>query len=212
MNTCCLCSHLTTSAPIEPWNKPLFESPNFVALPSLGSLVEGWLLLVPKTHFLNMGALPDHLASELEIFKRSIGEQLQSRYGPICVFEHGPSTPNKSVGCSVDHAHLHLVPIDFSLIDAAIPFLPDDVVWTSANWDDCQAAFLEHRDYLYMEQPMGSGMITFHGAFGSQVFRKAIAARTGAIQQFNWREYPQTETIRRTVLGLSDFSKDLHHF
>jgi hypothetical protein len=49
MSVCCLCSNLVSENSNEVWNRPLFESANFVVLPSLGSLVQGWLLLVLGT-------------------------------------------------------------------------------------------------------------------------------------------------------------------
>jgi diadenosine tetraphosphate (Ap4A) HIT family hydrolase len=203
MTSCCLCSNLSSSSPDRPWNKPLFESANFVSLPSLGSLVEGWLLVVPKNHFLSMGALSNDLANELDLLKAEIGSVLERRYGHLCIFEHGPSLPNSHIGCSVDHAHLHLVPIDFDLFEAVAPYLPPGTKWSTATWEDCRAAHHRGKDYLYLEQPIGNGRIAVHSAFGSQLFRKAIAARLGVPKQFNWREHFHVENIERTIKSLS---------
>lgn len=68
MNTCKLC--LESSEVVrQPWNDPLFETQNFIALPSVGALLEGWLLLVPKRHFILLGALPDLMLVEMQEFK-----------------------------------------------------------------------------------------------------------------------------------------------
>lgn len=64
MKTCCLCSISVADAPRQSWDNPVFESRNFVVVPSLGSLVEGWMLLLPKKHLLSMGALPEELVAE----------------------------------------------------------------------------------------------------------------------------------------------------
>ena len=69
MTNCRLCSDLLRQDTVEDWDEPLFESPNFVVLPSLGALVEGWLLLVPKKHFICMGELPDSVANEMQEVK-----------------------------------------------------------------------------------------------------------------------------------------------
>jgi diadenosine tetraphosphate (Ap4A) HIT family hydrolase len=199
MSTCRLCSNLVSDSSNKAWNTRLFESANFVALPSLGSLVEGWLLLVPKEHFISIGALPTALASEMELIKHEIASSVERQYGSVCVFEHGPSAANHNVGCSVDHAHLHIVPIGFDLAAAAAPFMPPDASWSNATWKSCRAAFEEGQDYLYLEQPIGNGRITVHDDFGSQVFRRAIASRLGVPEQFSWREYPAIETVARTV-------------
>ena len=202
MSTCCLCSNLVSEGSNKVWNKPLFESTNFVVLPSLGSLVEGWMLLVPKKHFICMGALPVDLAREMAFMKCAIAARLYRQYGEVCVFEHGPGAVNHEVGCGVDHAHLHMVPLAFELTGAATQFMPTDTKWIDAGWESCRAAFEEGQDYLYLEQPIGVGRIAVHTGFGSQVFRKAIALCLGIPEQFNWRQYPQTEIVARTIQTL----------
>ena len=97
----------------------MFESENLVAIPSLGSLVEGWLLIVPRMHFISTGAFPPDLHEEFATFKREVCARLTALYGEICAFEHGPYAPSRQVGCGVDHAHVHLVPVAFDLITAA---------------------------------------------------------------------------------------------
>ena len=57
MNPCVFCSQFREDSAPAVWNEPILESQNFVVVPSLGSLVEGWTLLLPKSHYLSMGAL-----------------------------------------------------------------------------------------------------------------------------------------------------------
>jgi len=203
MSSCCLCSNIASPQLNEIWNKPLLESEHFVVLPSLGSLVEGWLLIVPKKHFLNMGAIPVEFMQELQSVKLSVGHLLKAKYGSVCTFEHGPSKPNKKVGCSVDHAHLHMVPISFDLVQAAAAFMPQDASWVDARPESCRAAFGSGNDYLYVEQPIGCGRIAVHSGFGSQVLRKAIAAGIGKLDRSSWRDYPEIEVVARTIQTLS---------
>jgi diadenosine tetraphosphate (Ap4A) HIT family hydrolase len=184
------------------YDEPLFFSANFLALPSLGSMVEGWILVLPKEHFLSIGAMPAHLANEMMDFKARVAGYLAAKYGALCAFEHGPSSSNRQVGCGVDHAHLHLVPIGFDLILAARHFLPRNLSWSYADLDKCRSAFAQRLDYLYVEQPLGYGRIAVHHEFGSQVFRKAIASQLGMPDQYSWRDYPQLENITRTIESL----------
>jgi ATP adenylyltransferase len=131
--------------------------------------------------------------------KREVSASLLRQYQHLAIFEHGPSSPNGSVGCSVDHAHLHFVPIDFDLLAAAKPFLPAGTNWSSATWEDCRDAHVNGNDYLYLEQPHDSGQIASGSSFGSQIFRRAIAAQIGVPEQFNWRQHPNFENIARTI-------------
>lgn len=199
MTTCCLCSSLASGAARQSWDDPVFESRNFVALPSLGSLVEGWLLLVPKEHFISLGALPETLVAEMEDMKAKVSAHVRNEYGETCVFEHGPAFASRKVGCSVDHAHLHIVPLAFDLAKAARPFMPHDSEWHKATWIECRQAHQAKKDYLYFEQPLGYGSISTHTDFGSQVFRKAIASQIGRPDEFNWREHPELDTVAKTI-------------
>jgi hypothetical protein len=168
-------------------------------MPSLGSIVEGWMLIVPRIHFVSMGALPPELSEEMESLKSRVTQYLTSIYGDLCAFEHGPGRIGRQVGCGVDHAHLHVVPVAFDLITASTPYLPPYVQWRDADLADCSAAFEHGQDYLYVEQPLGRGRIAVHDEFGSQVFRKAIAAQAGFPDQYNWRDYPNFENMARTI-------------
>jgi diadenosine tetraphosphate (Ap4A) HIT family hydrolase len=199
MDTCKLCSGLASPDNREPWNRPIFQTENFVTIPSLGALLEGWLLVVPKRHHLSMGALPPSLVPEMDALKQSAADHLSRIYGPVTAFEHGPAATGRKVGCGVDHAHLHLVPLGFNLLAASKNLMPDCASWKVANWLDCQSAYLAGLDYLYVEQPIGGARIATHGNFGSQVLRQAIAAQLGIPEQFNWRLHPQTHIVNSTI-------------
>lgn len=207
---CRFCDTLTMTVPTEKWNTALLESPNFVVLPSLGALVEGWLLVVPKQHALCVGALSAFVLDELNEIKDAISLALERVYGPICAFEHGPSKPNTAVGCSVDHAHLHLVPSSFDLGSAAEEYLPAGAQWTPARLQDCRTAHHSLSNYLYFEQPIGVGYITTHPKLGSQVFRRAFAKAGGRPDQFNWREYDHLPQVLATIANAYRWSENLN--
>jgi diadenosine tetraphosphate (Ap4A) HIT family hydrolase len=198
MRCCQLCNDISTVRP-APWNEPLFESDNFVVLPSLGALLEGWLIVLPKKHVISAGALDDQLLAELGRVKTVVASKMQRRYGAACAFEHGPSKTNSLVGCGVDHAHLHIVPSLVDVRSAVQTFLPEGTWWSRALMTDCQTANREGQDYLYLEQPIGVGFMATHRAFGSQLFRKAIASEIGTPDEFNWREHPQIPKVMATI-------------
>jgi ATP adenylyltransferase len=195
MSVCQLCARNTHDI----WNVPLLETPNFVVLPSLGALIEGWLLIVPKQHFVSFGAIPDSLVAELLQLKEATSALLIRAYGTVCAFEHGPSYTGRHVGCGVDHAHIHLVPVGFDLAAAVAPYLPKDAQWAEASLVDCKRAYVQRLDYLYFEQPIGRGRLIRDGRLGSQVFRKAIANKLGIYEQFNWRTHSQLLNINNTI-------------
>lgn len=201
MRACCICSSVASAGSRDFWNHPLLETPNFSVIPSLGSLVEGWVLIVPKGHFICMGELPPKLWHEMKNLKRTVAASLMEHYGDVCAFEHGPNAPNRQVGCGVDHAHLHLVPIPLriDLAGAARRFLPAGTLWSPADFESCRMAFSRGEDYLFIEQPLGVSHIVTGTALGGQIFRKAIATQIGITEEFNWREHPHLETVSRTI-------------
>ena len=203
MSDCCMCFNLMPARPPELWNKPVLETEHFVVLPSLGALVPGWVLVIPKQHYLCIGALPQSLFPEFRRVKEETVELIASQFGEPCLFEHGPSSAGLKVGCSVDHAHLHVVPFSDDLARLTAPFMPDGAGWRPADVQACVNAFSDGENYLYFEQPLGDGFISVHPAFESQVFRKAIALQLGKPQEFDWRQYPNHPAIRATVQALA---------
>jgi diadenosine tetraphosphate (Ap4A) HIT family hydrolase len=181
------------------WNEPLFESDNFVVIPSLGALVEGWLLLVPKSHFICIGALPKSLLREMGELKATACSFVRDVYGNVVAFEHGPYDNSRKVGCGVDHAHLHIVSISFDLEHAVTPLLPIDTQWLPAGFRDCREAFQNHRDYLYLEQPVGVGRIALNDQLAGQLFRRAIASALGVPDRYNWREHSNLQNVNATI-------------
>jgi ATP adenylyltransferase len=210
MYICRLCSELKLNNPKNFWNVPLFESQNFVVLPSLGAIVEGWLLIVPKTHFICIGEMSDLLISEMIELKEKMCGILEENFGPVVSFEHGPNKIACQIGCGVDHAHLHIVPCDFDLSEVAKPFLPNQIEWSEANHQDCKIAFQKGKDYLYVEQPIGKGRIAIDQKFESQIFRKAIASEIGIPTMYNWREYQHLSNIKSTIEKLQKSINDLY--
>ncbi len=207
MGNCTLCSAL--NHPTERWNQPLFESENFVAIPSLGSLVPGWLLIVPRSHSLSIGQMSARLLSEFDSFRVQIWREVESKYGSASAFEHGAAAEGRLVGCGVDHTHVHVVPLSFSLVAAARPHLPENTAWVEAKWADCRRVAKQGLDYLFVEQPLGCGRLTMGTAMGSQILRKAIAATLGNHIEFDWRKNPGHQVIDETIQAMSTVARQL---
>jgi diadenosine tetraphosphate (Ap4A) HIT family hydrolase len=196
---CTLCNAVFGVGSDERWNQIIFESPNFAVIPSLGSLVEGWLLIVPKKHFISAAVLPEPLLGEMMQLKQDVSEALALDYGQVCIFEHGPVSAGRSTGCGVDHAHVHVVPVAADLITASQPYLPGGVNFNRGTLRDCRIEAEKGFDYLYVEQPVGVGFVAFSKKFESQTFRRGVASIYGCSSEYNWRNYPKLETVQRTI-------------
>jgi hypothetical protein len=139
----------------------------------------------------------------MEQLKAAVARRLIRIYGTVSAFEHGPGEQQRKVGCGVDHAHLHMVPIDFDLLRAVTPLLPTDSRFESASFNECQLSAKAGSDYIYVEQPLGKGWMIRHQGLGSQLLRRAIATRLGAPSEFDWRTNPQIENIHSTILAFA---------
>lgn len=171
------------------WDTPIFESELFIVLPTVGALVEGWLLVVPKMPSPCFAHLPTSAFSELESFLAEIVPIVESNYGPVSIFEHGPMATASPIGCGVDYAHLHLVPAKCDLQAGAQKIAPN-VRWSGIS------SFKEVRNqvrdgYWFVKQPYGSGScsvgVCVDGEPPSQLFRKIIATNLGRPEAFDWK-------------------------
>src|ERR1035441_7404623 len=120
------------------------------------------MVQVPRTkeHQISMGALPIELRNEAEEVERRTRSVLGRRYEkPIVGFEHGPSAENHGTGCGVDHAHLHLLPLDCDLLTYVRPFVPTSVEWKACDWEDLAKAHAAGLDYLYFRPAGQNGLM-----------------------------------------------------
>jgi diadenosine tetraphosphate (Ap4A) HIT family hydrolase len=203
MSDCTFCSELSAQAGRAPWNEFLIETENFAVVPSLGALVEGWLLIVPKNHYISMGALPLRLRGEADELECRVRALLIGQYEkPITMFEHGPSAANHGTGCGVDHAHLHLLPLDCDLLSLTEPFVQKSLPWKESGWEERSDAYRVGLDYLYLKTDERGSLLAVSEDFGSQVFRKAISSYLGVPEEFSWQNHPRISTVSRTIEDL----------
>src|SRR5260370_32189117 len=91
-------------------SRVLFRSNNFAVIPSLGQILEGYLLVLPIEHLKALGDLSGLLHQEFTTICEWVGKALKDQYGPYILFEHG--TRSEGVGgCGIYHAHLHATPL-----------------------------------------------------------------------------------------------------
>lgn len=174
---------------------------NFNVLPSLGQIVEGYLLIVPVQHYTALADLPTQLVPELSRLCGRVRRALSSTYGPCLLFEHGVRA-GQSGGCGIDHAHLHAVPFacarepieelkhrhSFKFI-GGISEINDEVPPSSS--------------YLYYENLSGQPCVFDVDFMPSQYVRKLLAESMG-IDLWDWREYGSEQALVSSLVRLSD--------
>jgi hypothetical protein len=172
------------------------DAGSFVVAPTKGALVPGWLLVVSKRHALCTGAFSDDefesLASALSIARALIG----ARFGPATVFEHGPSAPGTAIGCGIDHAHVHVAALPFSLRAATEDYL-GAIRWTSISGIRAtRQLHVEGQEYALVAEA-GMQACWFAPPQGTrQLLRRVIASRLGMPELFDYERHAHEKNVR----------------
>jgi ATP adenylyltransferase len=177
--------------PDQPYvRRILLESSSFAVIPSLGPLTSGHSLLCPKAHVRSFAQLSPAGEPEYLALKTGLRTALGEIYGPgVALFEHGMARTGDRVLCTVDHAHLHFVPVP-QAFDLGISGAPG---WMA--FDGSLAALHQLAgagEYILYESPEGESWILTaeDRVLESQYMRRIIARHLGNTASWNWREAP----------------------
>ena len=175
----------------------ILDTTAFAAVPSLGPLTDGHLLLCPRAHLRSAAALPEAAHAEYEAVKAELIQRLTMTYdASVHIFEHGMAASGERTVCTVDHAHVHVVPLPERL---------DDLGLTGAEWLefdgglDTLAALTSGREYVMYAPPRGRPRVcvAIPGQFESQYMRRVIASALGS-SGWDWRTVPDAESAHLT--------------
>lgn len=193
-STCRFCSLGRGSASCRNFDRPLLETSNYTVIASIGAPVEGWVLIVPKQHQLNLAS--HYGQREFSELRMSLSRELEQEFrSRVRIFEHGSSHRGSAIGCGVDHAHLHLLPYGSSLVPP-----------TSDNWRSIAlrevADLAEASEYLLYSDDATDHeprvLLRRPEATVSQYFRRIVFEREGRSDQYDYRAHQFLETVERT--------------
>ncbi|WP_352955152.1 HIT domain-containing protein [Mesorhizobium sp. M1322] len=171
---------------------------HFVAVPSLGSLVPGWILLIPRRPMSTLSLMDTEERKALAVLRTELAARLSAYGHTVHAFEHGGAS-GSLVSCGVDQAHLHLVPLSFDLLHAA---RRHDLGWrTSVGIRDLTEAETGGKEYLFVER-LGVSLIGFPETPTSQWFRRLIAQECGG-REWDYKKNPNFEQLEATVAKLT---------
>lgn len=193
-NTCRICAIASGHYALGEVDRPWLENDSYMVFASVGALVEGWSLAVPKRHCLNL--LGDYSDARFTEFVRDAVSTVQSAYGSAVVFEHGGQSEHSSTSCGTSHAHLHIVPIKFSLQQAAVAF-DDELRWLQCSLKNLKG-LVGNQEYLFVadryEGVDTKGDVCLLKKGQSQFFRRVIADQLGRTDESNYRTHPNLHT------------------
>jgi ATP adenylyltransferase len=170
---------------------------HFVAVPSLGAIVPGWMLLVPRRPITTLSLMNLPERRSLEALRADISQRLRIYDGVVAGFEHGGAS-GSLVSCSVDQAHLHLVPLGFDLIQA---ILRHDMGWRqTVGIQDLSEEETHGQEYLFAERA-GVSLIGFPKTPTSQWFRRLVAQECG-VEEWDYKRIPNHKRLKATAMEL----------
>lgn len=186
-------------------DRTVLETSGFRVVPSLGHIVQGYLLLIPRDHYCALADLPAESLRELEQLKRTLVGSLRGKYGDYVLFEHGARTEN-SGGCGISHAHLHAVPL---------PVEKDLLETLSASFRHQQISGIPglrsvpaDHSYLYYEDALGDCHVFYPAFLPSQYVRRLIAERLG-VEHWDWRSRGREDSVLVTRAYVSAILRDV---
>lgn len=174
--------------PLSVFDEPVVSTADAVAVPSLGSMVPGWTLLIPRRLAASFAALEPEERSALSDLRTLIITKLSRTFaGTVYEFEHGPAHFGGVLGCGVDQAHLHLVPLEFDLLKSALS-IAGDVIKLPAEVSDGWRLVPKGCDYVYVRNTKTNvGTVVLPSTPKSQAIRRIIADRLGSSEIWDYR-------------------------
>ena len=178
----------------RPENTIIDESDNFIVLPAVGSLVDGYLMIVSKKHINSMSELKENEIKEYEFLIEKYRNKFKNIYNkfPI-IFEHGtPIKDSDMKASSVVHAHTHIVNHQFFDESAIIKNLNFDRI-DNLNY------LSKEKNYIMYINPKNNCYVSYNFEPVSQIMRKIIAKDLGYENKFDWKKEKFIENINSTI-------------
>lgn len=188
-------------------DEPVLSNERYFAIASVGALVEGWTLIVPRSHHYSMSsAYSDPLFSELV---SSLISKMLTRFDRIIAFEHGAKHEGSLTACGTEHAHLHLVPFSESLMDE---MEKTGLYWEKSSARDLISINSEYLFYSEINKNQKSSLLDVGFVHSlenpiSQFFRKIIAKKIKKEDVSDYKKYPLIEESTRTSNMLRELLK-----
>lgn len=192
---CFFCQELEdrTKNPLKK-ERIVWETKHFVAFPTLGCFQIGYLLIMPKQHYLCFGELDSEQLDELEEIIQKIASYVQTRLGAKCIiFEHGTRDLSQLTSTSIMHAHIHIIPFTADIISLLPNYCELKKVQGFVDLKN------EADNYLYLRDTGGNNYIVKNAGYPSQFFRQVACKALGIQKYWIWQDYPFKENMEITM-------------
>jgi diadenosine tetraphosphate (Ap4A) HIT family hydrolase len=183
-----------------PKTRILLSTENFYVVPSVGQLVDGYLLVLPKDHYTTLDELTTELVAELADTSERVRAALSEIYGSCVCFEHGARGPLNG-GCGIYHAHLHIVPLS-GISDPAESLKLKFPFAELVHLREIGHRSASLSSYLFYQDSDARLYLFDTGPLPSQYMRKLLADALRT-QDWDWRTAGREERLLATIRRLS---------
>jgi len=178
-------------------------------MPTLGPLVEGHLLILPKKHYFSYACISRLEYKEFNYVKMVVKNLLTNVYYRPIFFEHGSMSKTLKGGSAYDHAHMHVIPlsigIDINKELSHLGFAPRKISFMEELTGQKERCM----PYLFFEDQNAEKTICDALAVESQFIRKLLATRIGKHKNMYWQQDLNIELIASTLKKLKIALKEV---
>ena len=186
-------------------NRIIQETKSFIVIPSVSPITQGHIMILPKYHIKSMAQInPENIGELISIFS-NVSNKLKNKLGDYIFFEHGIGK-SKQGGCGVDHAHLHLLPVQEKYFNSLIENITKDFqLVKEIDLSHFIINVAHHDSYLMMGNSSSSDVLySINNNIPSQYLRQKIALITNSNpsdwkQLFGWSDFEKTISSFRTI-------------
>ena len=203
----CLFCKLLKGKPVHE-QASLYESENFLVIPGSGAFLDGYLMILPKSHVMSCSELNFEQKQEMLEVIEDVKFILKGIYGKdILVWENGSGLNGKGKPkTSIVHAHIHACPSMLNVLETTnatgIPIFPI----TSEELPK-----YKENSYLLIMNYDGNWYISADPKLyiPRQYVRQLIALEHNIVGEFwNWRVYPFWNNVEKTGNDVLSFIKN----
>jgi diadenosine tetraphosphate (Ap4A) HIT family hydrolase len=178
-------------------SRVLLDTEAVFVVPSLGALMPGHILVLPKNHYYSVGEIDQIELREYELVVRESRRILREAYGHCSAFEHGCVEGVGRGGACIDHAHLHLLPLAQNLrTDIESRF---GIGRQIDSLSELRFFFRRKLPYLYYEEPDSMGFAYEAPIVPSQFFRQLASRALGRVNNWDWKSDPNLPAVEKTL-------------
>jgi len=189
----------------DTFQRMIYSDEYFCAMPSIGQLFYGTLLILPKEHYCSFAEIPKDIRAILISVINHLENKL-AKFGKTILFEHG-TTPEIGGGCGIYHAHIHIVPVP-----STIPpeFLLGSKFKIFSNLENALLKANKKKGYLLYKDTNQKFFITsLSKRLQSQYFRKKIHDYFRLESPWDWRKYKYEKRLVETVNYFKQSSENI---